>query len=168
MVRLEAPRWQEVVCSHRRRMARTTLEHLRQRKKQAEEELQRLGRNSHGHQRATLHDDPALEERKNVLRSIIVNIGNLDRVRIIEPRKRTGRVGVGNKVILEFNGDNMAAYTLLGDDDAKHSGRPNVISYKSPIGSAVLGKRRGENATANIPGKEKIKVRVCKIEPGDF
>lgn len=168
MVRREGYRSRESSRDRTRRMTQATLECLRRRKEQAKRELRELGRDSQSQLRASLHDDAAVEERKNLLHGIIANIGSLNRVRIIQPRERTGRVGVGNRVTLEFNGGVRETYTVLGDDDAQSIDQSNVISYKSPIGSAVLGKRPGETATANLPEDRRIKVKVHKIEPGGF
>lgn len=158
----------ETKPSGKRQMARFTLDCLRQRKKKAEDELQELGRSSDGHQRASLHDDPASEERRNMLRAIKDSIGNLERVEIIQPRRDTSQIGLGNKVTVEFPDGEKDTYTILSDDDAAHGGRTDIISYRSPIGSALLGKQRGETVVCKLPNKRQIELKIRKIVPGDF
>lgn len=158
----------EIKPSGKRQMARFTLDYLRQRKRKAEEELRELGRSSDGHQRASLHDDPASEERRNTLRAIRDSIGNLERVEIIQPKRDTSQIGLGNRVTVEYADGGKETYTILSNDDAAHSDRTGIISHRSPIGSALLGKQRGETVVCKLPNKRQIELKIRKIMSGDF
>jgi transcription elongation factor GreA len=69
-------------------------------------------------------------------------------------------VGIGNTVIVEFDGEEER-YTIVGAIEAK----PTVgrISNESPIGRALLGKREGQIAQVPTPGGMR-KVTVLRIE----
>ena|SRR5258708_207675 len=74
----------------------------------------------------------------------------LHNVKIIEQRKETDKVGIGNIVVLEFiETGRQEKYTILGPDD--YNTRKDWISYKSPFGENLLGGKVGE-----IMGKVKI------------
>lgn len=72
----------------------------------------------------------------------------------------TDQVSIGT--IVELNqGGNSATYTILGawdSDPANH-----VISYKTPLGAALLGRKVGE--TVNVKsggGEESVKILNIK------
>jgi transcription elongation factor GreA len=69
-------------------------------------------------------------------------------------------VGLGNTVIVEFDGEEER-YTIVGAIEAKPSaGR---ISNESPIGRALLGRREGQVAQVPTPGGMR-EVTVLRIE----
>lgn len=154
-----------------RRMSRYTYDVLTIKKKTLEEELKRQGSESSGHQRASLHDDPAAENALNLTRANLQIIGDLNYVDIIEPRENVDTVGLGNEVHIAFEGeDEVEAYVLLGRDDALYrrdglSGK--IISIESPLGEAILGRQEGDRVSFKA-GKNEIFVRVNQIRPGDF
>jgi transcription elongation factor GreA len=77
--------------------------------------------------------------------------------------KKVGKtkVGLGNKVTLAYNGEKDRVYTLVGEDNANPL--ENRISYKSPIGSALLGKKVGDKFTLDTP-KGEIDCKIKKIK----
>ncbi len=82
----------------------------------------------------------------------------LFKVEIIKPRKEIEKIGIGNTVILEFiETKKQEKYTILGPDD--YNTRKDWISYKSPFGESLLGKKKGE-----IIGS----VMVVEILSGEF
>jgi transcription elongation factor GreA len=69
-------------------------------------------------------------------------------------------VGIGNTVIVEFDGEEER-YTIVGAIEAKPTaGR---ISNESPIGRALLGKREGQIAQVPTPGGMR-KLTILRIE----
>jgi transcription elongation factor GreA len=80
--------------------------------------------------------------------------------KIVKKRDKN-KVNVGNKVIVAYDGEKDRVYTLVGEDNANPL--ENRISYKSPIGSALLGKKVGDKFTLNTP-KGKVECKIKKIK----
>jgi len=73
-------------------------------------------------------------------------------------------VGFGNKItIFEENKDEPEEYYLLGPIELDLDLYPMVVTYHSPFGQAIIGKKVGENFSLDIRGKE-IKFTITKIE----
>lgn len=87
-------------------------------------------------------------------------------VQIIEPSRNRDRVDIGNSVLVKFQGeDEEEMYTILGPAD---SGRqPGWISFESPLGSNLMGKKKGETAIFAIERQEQ-KVKIIDILLGSF
>ena len=76
----------------------------------------------------------------------------------------TKDVGFGNKVmILEDGKDKPEDYYLLGPIELDLDLYPLVVTYHSPFGQALIGKKVNEDFTLDIRGKE-IKFTVTAIE----
>lgn len=74
---------------------------------------------------------------------------------------REGIVRLGSTVLLEIDGMEEL-YTIVGASDARvASGR---ISSESPVGSALLGKRAGEDVTVEAPQGEALVYRIVRVE----
>jgi len=89
---------------------------------------------------------------QDVLRraTIVINDGPSDTVRI------------GSIVIIqEIGSDEEETYTLVGAAEANP--REGKLSEKSPIGSALMGRKRGEKIKVNAPGGE-ISFKVKKVQ----
>jgi transcription elongation factor GreA len=80
--------------------------------------------------------------------------------KIVKKRDKS-KVNVGNKVIVAYDGEKDRVYTLVGEDNANPL--ENRISYKSPIGSALLGKKVGDKFTLSTP-KGKVECKIKKIK----
>ena len=67
----------------------------------------------------------------------------------------TDTVGFGNKVIIsEENKQEIKEYFLLGPIEFELDLYPMVVTYHSPFGQAIMGKKVGEDFTLNIRGKD--------------
>ena len=76
----------------------------------------------------------------------------------------TNNVGFGNKItILEEGKDKPEDYYLLGPIELDLDLYPMVVTYHSPFGQAIIGKKVGENFSLDIRGKE-IEFKITKIE----
>tara|TARA_B100000989_G_scaffold85903_1_gene61655 strand:- start:1131 stop:1604 length:474 start_codon:yes stop_codon:yes gene_type:complete len=74
------------------------------------------------------------------------------------------RAGFGNIVsILEEGKNKPEDYYILGPIEEELDLFPFIVTYHSPFGRAVFGKKVGENFTLNIQEKE-IKFTVQSIE----
>jgi transcription elongation factor GreA len=90
----------------------------------------------------------------------------LENVEIITPSPKTDTVTIGNLVVVRFQGEvEDETFAILGPAD---SGRkPGWISFESPLGSNLIGKKEGEEVSF-LTSDQKQKVRIIKILPGDF
>lgn len=82
--------------------------------------------------------------------TIVVNDGPSDIVRI------------GSTVVIqEIGSDEEESYTLVGAAEANP--REGKLSEKSPIGAALMGRKRGEKIKVNAPGGE-ISFKIKKVQ----
>jgi len=77
------------------------------------------------------------------------------------PAGAEGTVAPGMKVTVEIMGDEMQF--LLGSREIA-SGDMDVYSEKSPLGSAVMGAKVGEEKSYTAPNGKNITVKVLKAE----
>jgi transcription elongation factor GreA len=79
---------------------------------------------------------------------------------IVEDKATSSYVSVGSEVVVAENGRNDETFMMVGATEADP--RNGKISNKSPIGSALMGKKVGETAIAETPGG-KIEMKIVKI-----
>jgi transcription elongation factor GreA len=119
--------------------------------------------------RSQWHDNPAFDEVRrsaSVLRARRKNLGDkLRNAQVISPRTETNQVGIGNAVIIRGDGTEQKL-NLLGSIDAL-VGDGRCISFESPLGQALLGKKQGEIIRYQVDD-EIMEVKLLGIEPGDF
>ncbi|MFP5282868.1 MAG: transcription elongation factor GreA [Actinomycetes bacterium] len=94
----------------------------------------------------------------------------LRRAQVGEAPADSGEVAPGTQVTIAFDGDGsdtdtfvLGSRELLGLDEAVET--TNVYSPQSPLGSAILGRRRGEAVTYTAPNGREIKVTIVRVEP---
>jgi transcription elongation factor GreA len=92
-------------------------------------------------------------------------IGDLEAIlrhaKIIEEVTTTDEVGIGNRVTVTEDGCPPETYTIVGPAEAQpENGR---ISYESPVGAALLGKRRGDIARVKTPAGD-LELEITAIE----
>ncbi|GAB2568581.1 transcription elongation factor GreA [Microlunatus antarcticus] len=92
----------------------------------------------------------------------------LRRAEVGEATAVADEVAPGTRVTIAFDGDEsdtdtflLGSREVLGADDLD----TNVYSPQSPLGSAILGKKKGDLATYEAPNGSKINVTVVKVEP---
>lgn len=98
-----------------------------------------------------------LEGRIRELENLLKNAQVIE-----EGRQTKGEVALGSTVIVRESGtDYEETYTIVGSVEADPTkGR---ISNSSPIGKALIGKRKGQKTTVQTPGGEII-FDILKIE----
>jgi transcription elongation factor GreA len=76
--------------------------------------------------------------------------------------KNNGKVQIGNRVTIREEGQTEETWTVVGasEADLKHY----KISYFSPIGSALMDRKVGDNAEVTLPNGSKIFYKILKIE----
>ncbi|MCL2340042.1 MAG: transcription elongation factor GreA [Actinomycetia bacterium] len=80
---------------------------------------------------------------------------------IAEPPKRPSKVVVGSVVTVAMANGTERKLTIVGAAEADSSvGR---ISNESPVGVALLGRRKGETVTADTPGGKPLELTILKI-----
>lgn len=114
------------------------------------------------------HDNAAFDHANEAYRVALAMEESLKNkladVEIIGPRTRVDKVGIGNTVVVELNGVRQE-FTLLGaDDSATKSG---WISYKTPVGKAIRGKKVGECVVFEV-GDRSMEIKVNEIKIGEF
>lgn len=79
---------------------------------------------------------------------------------VIAPGGFADSVQIGNRVTVLMAGQEKT-YLILGSAESDPS--QNIISFTSPIGAALVGKKTGESFTVKLAGTEKI-CEILKIE----
>jgi transcription elongation factor GreA len=96
-----------------------------------------------------------MESRIRLLKSIL-----LDAV-IVETSGPTDVVGIGSIVEVRFLGDDDTVRYLVGSIEERHESY-EVVSPKSPLGSALLGAVPGDNCKYDVKGNF-LEVEVVSI-----
>ena len=93
-------------------------------------------------------------------------IGRLEQLlkhAVIAPTGKTDVVTIGSTVRLEKDGDHHKSmiYTIVGSEEASIS--HGKISNLSPLGSALLGHKKGDKITVQTPkGKDTYTIAIIK------
>ena len=119
---------------------------------------------SHGDLKENAEYHAAREEQSLIVRKIQL-MQTHSPFQIIEYSEiETDKVGFGNKVTIHEEGkDEAEDYYLLGPIESELDLYPFVVTYKSPFGQAMIGKKIGEDFTLEIQGKD-IKFTITAIE----
>jgi transcription elongation factor GreA len=88
----------------------------------------------------------------------------LETSRVGDPPRTEGVVGPGMTVTVRFSGDEDEVTFLLASRE--ESGTPiDVYSPRSPLGSAISGKKVGETATYALPNGRSATVEILEAVP---
>jgi transcription elongation factor GreA len=106
---------------------------------------------SHGDLRENAAYDVARQDQAMIEKRINDLNDMLRKAEVVkESQKSTnGVIGVGSRVIVDFDGDEER-YTIVGAIEAKPI--DGLISNESPIGKELMGKRAGDRAEVQTPG----------------
>ncbi len=96
----------------------------------------------------------AVEERIMVLEEILKNAV------IVGSKHKTDAVGIGSVVSIK-RGREEKTYTIVGSEEADVAA--GKISNKSPLGEAMMGKKKGDDCTYVTPGGE-VKCEIIEIK----
>ncbi|NLS26310.1 Transcription elongation factor GreA [Sphingomonas sp. S2M10] len=105
----------------------------------------------------------AAKERQGQVEATIADIEDkLSRAQIIDPKELSGdKVVFGATVTLLDEDDKPVKYQIVGQTEADASkGR---ISYNSPIGRALIGRRVDEEVEVSVPAGDRYYL-VSKVE----
>lgn len=90
----------------------------------------------------------------------------LRNARVIDEKKAsTDVVGLGSKVrVKDQKSGKSLLYQIVGSAEADPL--KSKLSNESPVGRALLGKKRGELIAVDVPRGPKLKLKITKIEAG--
>lgn len=135
------------------------LEILKKKKPQAAAEVSRLA------EFGDFSENAEYQLAKGRLRGINNAITKLEvqinQAVVIQPAKQSAGVQIGHTVTVEGEIGQKRAYQILGSSETDPA--KGIISYTSPIGKALLGKKVGEVVTIVIGNKHTI-YTVVRIQ----
>ena len=94
--------------------------------------------------------DDAKNEQAFIEGHIVELENKINTAKIIDGKATKGRVSVGSKVkVLDTQYDEEMEYTIVGSSEAAPFN--NRISNESPVGAAILGKKKGDKVEVTTP-----------------
>ena len=109
-----------------------------------------------------LKENSAYHEARNMKSLLLGRIEQLENAindAIIKDKDDSGKVQIGSEVLIELDGE-KETYSITGPTEADIL--KNKLSYQSPLGQLLMGRKKGEAFNYEINGK-KIKVKVISI-----
>jgi len=105
----------------------------------------------------------AAKERQGMIEARVNELEDkLSRAEVIDPTAMNGeKVVFGATVSLLDEDDKKLKYQIVGADEADV--RAGKISYTSPMGRALIGKKKGDEVEVITPGGEKY-YEITKVE----
>jgi transcription elongation factor GreA len=76
----------------------------------------------------------------------------------------TDAVGVGSVVNIKDEKGGSLKFTIVGSAEANPA--ENKLSNESPVGKALMGRKRGEEVSVALPNGKKRKFKITKIDVG--
>jgi transcription elongation factor GreA len=111
------------------------------------------------------HDNAAFEElirKEQMLLARIDELKNVINTAEIAEKKIGGKnVGIGSVVTVKFENGREAEYKIVGLFESDLS--QNHISYETPLGSALMGAKRGDKREFFAGGEKKV-VEVLDVK----
>jgi transcription elongation GreA/GreB family factor len=107
------------------------------------------------------HDNPTFREVESQERALMRQMMDvkkrIENAQIIELPKAVTAVSVGCEVEVKFSDGAVERFKILGHADSDPAA--GVLSYKSPLGAALIGKPAGASVTYNVGGlSERVKI----------
>ena len=95
------------------------------------------------------------------IRQIQATLAKATIVEDVEAASASGTVSAGSIVSIRYDGDEDVERFLVGSIEERHDGL-NVVSPRSPLGQALLGRSAGDVVEYDAPGG-KLRVEIVKI-----
>ncbi len=102
----------------------------------------------------------AKEELAYTEREILRLEGLLRSAEIVDRHTESDQISIGSKVILKIKQETKT-YTLVGSEESDPG--QGLISYQSPLGQALIGKKVGEKTSIKTPSSE-FMAEIIEIE----
>ena len=114
--------------------------------------------------------DPNLWEARFDLGVVLANAGDLANAeeqlraaRVIEASEVSrDTVSLGSQVTVEDESGKKSTYMIVGSAEADPLSKPARISNESPVGRALLGRKKGEKLDVSVP-QGTLKLKVASI-----
>jgi len=74
----------------------------------------------------------------------------------------TSIVQIGNTVTVQEENEPEETFIIVGANEANP--RERKISYESPMGSALMGHKKGQTVEVVLPNNSVLKIKILKIE----
>jgi transcription elongation factor GreA len=71
-------------------------------------------------------------------------------------------VNIGSKVTVQEAGEDEEVYIIVGAKEANL--RERKISYESPMGASLIGKKLGETVQVPLPNGNELSLKIIAIE----
>ncbi len=113
-----------------------------------------------------LSENAEYDAAKDEQRDIEARIEEIEKILknaevVTEEDLETGVIGIGSKVkLLDIEFDEKVEYSIVGSTEA-NSGK-GLISNESPLGAALMGKKRNNIVTVEAPGGA-VKYKVISV-----
>lgn len=119
---------------------------------EAAKELGDLSENAEYHQ--AREEQAKTEDRINYIQNLLDNS-------VIVKKSKSGFVEIGSNVLIKKQDGSKDKYLIVGEEEADFSS--GKISFTSPIGSALLGRKEGDFVLVKTP-KGENKYEILKVE----
>ena len=105
--------------------------------------------------------DAAREEQAQIEKRIKELENILKNAELIK-EDTSNKVNIGKRVWLEVNGSKVKEYNLVGTLEADPLN--NKISNESPVGKAIIGRKKGDSVTFKTEQNKEIKVHIVDVK----
>lgn len=103
----------------------------------------------------------AKEDQEQLERDILKLERTLKDAQIITKSRNKDIVSVGLSATLQKKGGEKTTFTIVGSQEADPM--ENKISNVSPLGKALIGKKKGETVTITTPKKKEVTYTILDI-----
>ena len=152
---------QEFLTQEKFNELKNELEHLKTvRRKEVAESLE------YARSLGDLSENAEYQEARDMQAAIEERINHLEQVtkeaKIVAHKKKGDVVGLGSEVTIKKDKESEShTYTIVGSEEADI--HQHKLSYLSPLGSALMGKAKGDAFSFDTPaGKKTCKVLAVK------
>ena len=106
----------------------------------------------------------AIREEEIVIDARIARLQDiLGRARVIDRAESSATIAIGSAVLVkDLESGKEVDYVI---DSAHAAAAPGTVSAVSPVGAALLGRRRGERIVVDLPKGRKLKLQVLALKP---
>lgn len=112
-----------------------------------------------------ISENSEYDDAKNEQGMVEARIAEITRIlseaTVVNTPKRSSKVNIGSVVTVEMNGRERV-FTIVGA--AESDVAVGKISNESPVGSALLGRKKGDSIETTGPTGKKIEMTILKIE----
>ena len=112
-----------------------------------------------------ISENSEYDDAKNEQGMMEARIAEISRIlseaTVVNTPKRSSKVNIGSVVTVDMNGRERV-FTIVGG--AESDAAEGKISNESPVGQALLGRKKGDEVTTTGPTGRDITLTVLKIE----